>query len=57
MNTKSGEVIYIRPILRLKNPETWKGEFPIHVETITEEKVIDMEGNEYLLQDYKVMRG
>ena len=54
---ESGQSIYIRPIIRLKKPETWRGEFKILVEKIEEDKIIDMEGKEYLLADYKITQG
>jgi len=54
-----GATLLLLPILKLKKPESFRGwsSFQIEVESLTDRGVIDTTGEEFLFQDYKIMRG
>ena len=54
-----GKTLFLLPILKLKKPEPFRGwsSFRIEVESLTDKGVIDTTGEEFLFEDYKIMRG
>jgi len=55
-NIEVGETIFVRPILKMKKPEPFRGwdPFSIEVGALYEDRVVDKVGEVYFFSDYRI---